>query len=331
MLVCRSTIKRVALATAVVGLGGLVAAAAPTLAAEKVRVGVLSSGTAQWEMDTIVNHKLAEEQGLDLEIVGLGSKLTHAIALETHEADIVMTDYVWVSGRRAEGADYTFVPHANVAGGIIAGPNSGVTSIADLAGKVIGVVGGPQEDNWLFARAYAKKVTGTDLADLVKEAKFGAPPLLNELAEQGDLDAVMNFWHFNARLRAKGFVDVVLKELGVVGEPPILGWVFSEQWAAEHGDVATGFLRASLNAKKLLLESDEEWNRLRPIMGNELDDATFMALRDAYREGIATTYGAEEIAAATKVVEILAETGGEEVAGGTATLSPGTFWTGFNF
>lgn len=317
------------MAAAVVGFTAL--ASTSMLAAEKIRVGVLSFGTAQWEMDVIVTNKLAEAEGLDLEIVGLGQKLTHAIALENGAVEVVMTDYLWVSEQRAAGANYTFVPHSKVAGGVIARPDRGINSLSDLKGKTLGVIGGPAEDNWLFLRAYTKQVLGFDIGEEAEVKFVGAPPLLNETVENGDLDAVMNFWHYNARLRAKGYKDLVsipdmLTTLGVEYEPPILGWVFSEEWAKEHPDVATGFLRASLAAKQILRTSDAEWERLRGKMRAEEDDVLFLALRDAYRAGIPDAYGEREITAAEQVFAVISRETGEN-----RMIAPGTFWTGFNF
>ena len=336
MSVGHSMLSKAICAAAIAGIGGMVAAM-PQAMAEPIRVGVLSFGTAQWEMNTIKHHKLAEAEGLELEVVGLGDKLTHAIALENQAANIVMTDYFWVSAQRAEGADYTFVPHSKVAGGVVARPDSGIMSLADLRGKKFGMIGGPSEDNWLFLRAYTRKEFGWDIADEASEVKFvGAPPLLNESVKNGEIDAVMNFWHYNARLRSEGYIDLVslpeiYQALGVEFQPPILGWVFSETWANDNADTATAFFRASLAAKRLLLTSDAEWERLKPAMRAEENEPMFLALRDAYREGIATAFGQREIDAAEQVFQVIRREGGEDVVGGATSLSPGTFWTGFSF
>ena len=119
------------------------------------------------------------------------------------------------------------------------------------------------------------------------EPTFGAPPLLNELIQRGDLPAVLNFWHYNARLKAAGMRELltaveILPALGVERPIPLLGWVFNRSWANENRDAVAGFLRASYSAKHLLLESDEEWVRLEPNM-KVSDAATAAALRDAYR------------------------------------------------
>ena len=122
-----------------------------------------------------------------------------------------------------------------------------------------------------------------DLSESV-EPTFGAPPLLNELIKRGDLPAVLNFWHYNARLKALGMqefitVSEILPALGVErAESRCSCWVFDRAWAGEHREALHGFLRASYAAKHLLLESDEEWVRLEPRM-KVSDQATATALR----------------------------------------------------
>ncbi len=125
-------------------------------------------------------------------------------------------------------------------------------------------------------------------------------------------------------------VSQMLPALGVDTVPPLLGWVFSEKWAAENGEALTAFLRASLAAKKVLASSDAEWERLRPRM-KARDDATFAALRKGYRAGIPTSFTARDIAAAETLFETLAELGGSKLVGKSNSLSAGTFWIGFAF
>jgi NitT/TauT family transport system substrate-binding protein len=78
----------------------------------------------------------------------------------------------------------------------------------------------------------------------------------------------------------------------------------------------------------MLRKSDAEWVRLRPMMKAK-DDATFRALRDAYRGGIPERWGAQERDAARRLFAILAEQGGEKLVGRSETLQDGTFWPDF--
>ena len=298
----------------------------------QVRVGVLKFGTVHWELDVIQTHNLAEQQGIDLQVVKFGSKRATSVALQGGGADVIVTDWIWVSRQRAEGRDYAFAPYSLSVGGLMVRPDSGIAELADVAGRKVGIAGGPVDKSWLLLQAYAKR-GGLDLAAAV-EPVFGAPPLLNELMQRGDLPAVLNFWHYNARLKGVGMKELLpaaelLPALGVDRPIPLLGWVFNRSWANENRDAVAGFLRASYSAKHLLLESDGEWKRLEPKM-KVSDAATAAALRDAYRLGIPRQFGEADREAAARAFAILAAEGGEKLVGASDSLDPGTFWTEFD-
>ena len=297
--------------------------------APPVRVGALKFGTVNWELSIIQSHKLDQREGFTLEVVPLASKNAANVALLGGAADIIVSDWLWVSRLRSDGRPYVFVPYSLLAGKLLVPESSELKSIAGLRGKSLGIAGGPLDKNWLLLRAYTKKTTGTDLADLV-DAKFVAPPLLNELFLRGELSAGLTFWHYAARLEASGmkaFISItdILPELGVSHAVPLLGWVFSEETVKDRRQEILAFLRASYAAKNILAESDAAWESLRPIMKVK-NEAEFIALRQEYRNGIPTKFGAQEMRAAEQVFSILADIGGRELTGSTNHLSAGTFW-----
>jgi len=313
---------------------GLIGHAAQAGDLPLVRVGALNFGTLGWEMNVIKYHQLDAKYGVELRVVELSGKDGAAIGLQGGSVDAIVTDWLWVSRQRAAGADYTFVPHSLAVGAIYVRPDAKIATLADLTGKKLGIAGGPVDKSWLLLRAYSRKTLGRDLADTV-DPVYGAPPLLNELMLKGDLPAVLNFWQYDARLRAAGMKPLIgvadaIAALGVETVPPILGWVFSEKWAAGNATAVTGLLKASIEAKSILLHDDAEWERIRPLTGAE-DQATFLALRDEYRQGIPTSFDARHTEAAERVYAILAAVGGKELVGESQTLAPGTFWSGFNF
>ncbi|MGB8275787.1 MAG: ABC transporter substrate-binding protein [Alphaproteobacteria bacterium] len=305
--------------------------AAPADARDVVRVGVLQFGTVNWELDVIQHHGLDAKEGVKVEPVVLASKNATAVALQGGAVDVIVTDWIWVTRQRSNGIDYTFAPHSVIAGGVIVRPDSGIRSLDDLRGKKIGVAGGPVDKSWLLLRAYALKTIGVDLAT-VAEPVYGAPPLLNELMLKGELPAVLTFWNYEARLKAKGMKQViairdVLRSFGGSRDVPVVGWVFSEKWAKTHEAAINGFLRASAAAKKILATSDEEWERIRPLTDAE-DETTLVSLRDAYRSGIPTGDNDAEAKAAQAIFSVLAKTGGKDLAGDSTEIEPGTFWNG---
>jgi len=308
---------------------GLSTASAESL--KKIRIGTLQFGTVNWELDVIKHLGLAEKEGVDMEIVPLASKNAAAVALQGGAADIIVTDWFWVSRQRAKGREYSFAPYSIIAGGLMVRPDSQISTLENLRGKSIGVAGGPVDKSWLLLRAYSRKTMNDDLLNFVKPV-YGAPPLLSRLVEKGEFPAVLTFWHYQARLKAKGLKKIiaisdVLEQLGIAPGVPIVGWVFSEKWAQENEKALQGFLRASTAAKKILAESDEEWLRLESLI-KPGDDATLVALRDGYREGIPRSFGIKEVAASQNLYHILSEIGGSKLVGDSKELSPGTFWTG---
>ncbi|GHB12600.1 hypothetical protein GCM10007159_38470 [Modicisalibacter luteus] len=117
-------------------------------------------------------------------------------------------------------------------------PQAGIASLEDLKGHKLGIAGGPVDKTWLLLRAYAQQTKDIELTAFV-EPTYAAPPMINKLMIDGDLPAVINFWHYNARLSASGMrplmtVEQMWQDPGTETTPPLLGWVFTEQWADEN-------------------------------------------------------------------------------------------------
>jgi NitT/TauT family transport system substrate-binding protein len=321
----RDTIRLAALATlsATLPVG-------PALAAAKVRIGTLKFGTVSWELDTLKHHGFDAANGIDLDMVYLAGEDATNVALQAGEVDVIVTDWLWVSRLRSEGADLTLAPYSTAVGAIMVKEESPIGTIADLRDKKIGVAGGPLDKSWLLIQALARRDHGLDLS-AENEIVFGAPPLMSEKAMQGELDAVLNFWHFCARLEANGFRRVTgaseaATALGASGPVSAIGYVFHEAWADENPDAAKGLVKASAQAKDVLAKSDDEWLRLAPLARAE--GAELEKLRDRYREGIPRRPITEEEADAGKLYRVLAEIGGEKLVGSAPEMAPGTFWRG---
>lgn len=302
-------------------------------AAKEVVVGVQLTGTASWEMQAITDAQIDARNGIALELIDVANKQAGHVALLSGEADLILSDYIWVASLRAAGEAITCVPHSLAVGGLMIPPTSDIASVTDLPGKTIGIAGGPVDKSWIALQAYYAQQTGDTLVDKV-EAKFGAPPLINELLANGELDASLNFWHFNARAKAAGMVELIsvadmMTGMGITNQPPLLAWVFMEATAAEKEEELTHFFDASFEAKALLASDDAVWDGLRDKMGATDNETLFHTLRDDYRAGIIQSYNDDMIAAAATAFAIMAEYGGAELVGDSATMDPGTFWDGY--
>jgi len=295
----------------------------------KVRVGVLKYGTVNWEIAVIKHYQLDKKYNFNLQVMPLSNKNASAVALQSKAVDIILGDWLWVNRQRFNDKNYTLVPTSIASGGLYIKDDSTIKSLADLNQTKIGIAGGSVDKNWLLLQAYAQKKYQLKLKETA-EMVFATPPLLNRLMLRNDIDAAINFWHYNARLSAKGYkllvsVPQMLAELGITNKVPLLGWVFEEEWAVQHNPLLTAFLQASNEAKQLLLLCDDEWQRIRSLTKAE-NDEVFTALKKEYRARILDKMGSEEIKASKQVFAILAEQGGRNLVGKATTLAQGTFW-----
>ncbi|WP_205215651.1 ABC transporter substrate-binding protein [Azospirillum brasilense] len=299
-----------------------------------VTIGVLKFGTVSWELDVIRHHRLDEAAGFELKLMELASSQAAQIALQGGAVDMIASDWLWVARQRAAGANLTFIPHSAAVGALMVPAASPIASIADLKGRRIGVAGTPIDKSWLLLKALARDRYALDL-DAAATPVFAAPPLLNQKATTGELDAVLNFWPYAARLQAAGMrtvigVDGMMRDLGLSAQVPAVGFVFHEGWAKANPAALDAFVAASRKAKAIMAQSDAEWDRLRPLMKAE-DEATWAALRDQFRAGIPQRWTEEEREAAARLYGLMAKLGGRELVGTAMALPDGTFWPGVHF
>ncbi|MDF3855884.1 ABC transporter substrate-binding protein [Paracoccus sp. APAP_BH8] len=320
--------RRIALLAGAAALAGL---ARPAFAQDQtpaIRVGTLENGTVAWEIETIRRGGLDIANGFRLVPMILAGNPATQVAMQGAEVDTIVSDWLWVAQQRARGTGFRFLPYSTAVGGVMVPADSPVQTLADLHGKKIGIAGGPVDKSWLILRAWSREKLGADLAEVTQQV-FGAPPMILNAAETGEVDAAINFWHFQARMQARGMreimsVETAAGDLGLDPSTPLLGYVLRDDWIAANPALAAGLARASRAAKDLLARDDAAWDALRPIM-EAADDAEFEALKAGWRAGIPAP-GPVDAANAQKMFATMAELGGEELTGGLATLPEGLFW-----
>ncbi|WP_315833270.1 ABC transporter substrate-binding protein [Bradyrhizobium prioriisuperbiae] len=304
------------------------ASARPSCAAETVRLAVQKTGTLSWELAVIRARGLDKQADLIIEAVELASPESGKIALRGGSADVIVSDWLWVSRERQLGAKLTFYPYSSALGAVMVPDASPIRTLADLKGRKLAVAGGAIDKSWLLLRAFMKR----DGIDLTSDATiaYGAPPLLARKTISGEMDANLNYWNFCAALEAKGFrrlvgMEDILLKLGAKGRTAMIGYVFNETWAASHREAITRFLAVTGQAKEILATSDADWDIIAPLTG-ATDAATLRAYRERYREGIPRRPIAEEEADARTLYRVLAGIGGAEIVGPGQDLDPGTFY-----
>lgn len=323
--------RQVLLGAPALALAGTAARAAAT-DLPALRLGELTFGTVQWVADVIRRHGLDRAHGLTLRSIKLANNEAGRIALMAGSADVVVTDWLFVAAQRARGTKLCFSPLSSATGGVmVRGGKDGAAlhSLADLAGKRLGVAGGPLDKSWLILQAAARAQHGPDLARTARLA-YGAPPLLDAKLLQGQLDAVLTYWNFAARLAAQGCREMAsvsdcAATLGLPRRLSLIGFAFHEDWARQNRPVIDGFLAAAAAAEARLAASPAEWQAVRPLM-DASDDALFDQLRRRFVAGIAHPAPEDQARTAARVLDVLKQVGGTRATEGLSALPQGVFW-----
>jgi NitT/TauT family transport system substrate-binding protein len=304
------------------GLALIVALACENAGAEPLHIGVQRTGTFAWQLDVIARHGLARESGLDFIVQEFASPEAGKLALNGGTVDVAVVDWLWVARERALGHRLQFYPYSTAVGAVMVKANSPLKRLSDLRGRSLAVAGGALDKSWLIVRAAAER-RGIDLARAAN-LMFGAPPLLYEKLRQGEADANLNFWNFCAKLESQGYrrlydVREAEAELGLSQPIALIGYAFSERFLSAHPGTIDRFLAAARRADQILLESDGEWEALRPLMAVE-DQATFEAYRAIGRDTVPRRPIDDEEADARKLFSLLAQIGGAELVGPSQEL-----------
>lgn len=283
---------------------------APSLQAAElpvIRLGVLHSGTVSWELTTLQREALDRSNGFQLEVTPYANMSASRLALTGGMVDAIVSDWLWAGQRQAQGQSLWFLPYSTSIGRILVAADSTYGWPQDLRGKRIGVAGGPLSKAWVLLYSAARR----DGIDLLKEAevKFAAPPILNNELENGRLDLLVTFWHFGARLEAKGYkrfleLEQLTQRLGLTDQVPMLGYLFEQTWVQQNPELAQAFSRAVAQTKQRLASQPELWERLRPMMQAD-DQPTFEALRDGYLTGIPAPLSAAQIESAQRFYTLI--------------------------
>ncbi len=303
-----------------------------SFSAEKttIRLAVLSFGTVNWELNTLKNQQLIENADFALEIHPVANPQAGKIALQSGSVDMIVSDWVWVSRQRSTGSDLTFYPYSTTSGALVVPENSPVNAINDLRGKKLGIAGGELDKNWLLLQALAQHQNQLDLDSSVEKV-FGAPPLLNQQIIRNRIDAIINYWHYAAKLETQGYRQLIngkeiLQKLGIKEQVPTLGYVFNRQWASQNKTAVNAFLKSTRSAKNQLCESDSVWQKVIPLTKAK-DKATQNLLRKRYCNGRVIQWGKNEQQAAGRIYTLLRAHSNNKLTGHSVALQQNTFWT----
>lgn len=241
----------------------------------RLTISVLQFGTAHWELDHLSHRRLDRAEGFVLQVQTVANLSASRLAVASGGANGAVADLLWVQARHGAGDAYLFVPFSTRIGEILVAEDSGIHQVSDLVGKRIGVAGGPDSKGWILLQEVARR-QGLDLAQRA-EVQYAAPPLLSQSLKRGDLDAIVTYWHFGARLIGEGewrtafSMADLLADLGFERPLPVLGYVFPEPWATENRNLIDRFSRSLRAAKMELAAKPAYWQRLRRLMQSPTD------------------------------------------------------------
>jgi NitT/TauT family transport system substrate-binding protein len=297
-------------------------------AADTIRIAAQKTGTFAWELAIIRAHGLDKAAGLSLEVRELASPEAGKIALRSGDADIMISDWLWVSRERSLGAKLAFYPSSSTLGAVMVPNASPIKTLADLKGRRLAVAGGPIDKSWLLLQASLQQ----DGISLKSDSTivYGAAPLVAAQMLNGDMDATVNYWNFCAALEEKGFhriasIQDLVQHFGAKGPVAMVGYVFDEGWANANQDKLARFIDMTRKAKQILTTSDSAWDEIATLTGAP-DAATLHAYRDRYREGIPRRRIEDEEKDARVLYHVLAGIGGHDLVGPAPDLDPGTYY-----
>ncbi|MDI4665698.1 ABC transporter substrate-binding protein [Xanthobacter autotrophicus] len=326
--------RMLALSAGVLSGAAVLPARAATAAGPPLRLGLLQFGTGAWEIAAMTALGLDAAHGVALVPQRFATNDAGRIAFQAGAVDAILSDLLWAARVKAEGRDLVYLPFSSAEGAVMVPAGSPINTVADLAGKRLGVAGGALDKSWLMLKAHAQAQAGLDLQSAAQPV-FAAPPLLAAELEQGHLDAALLYWTFCARLEPKGYrrlvsVEDLVRSFGVPREPTLVGYVFDGTFARANPETVAAFARASRATKAALAGEDPArteaaWAAARREM-QAPDEATFAALRRGFIAGVPRLSPAEEEAAAAQLYAVLARLGGERLVGPATRLPPDLYF-----
>ncbi|TGN40591.1 ABC transporter substrate-binding protein [Marinobacter confluentis] len=251
-------------------------------------LSVLQFGTAHWELAHLVSHGLDRANGYRLDLRLVANLPASRLAVTSGSVNGAVADLLWAQSRFAAGAPYLYVPFSAQIGDIVVADDSDIGTVADLAGRRVGVAGGPDSKGWVLLRRVAEQ-QGLDLG-VQTDVQFGAPPLLSQALKRGQVDVIVTYWHFAARLKGEGgwrsafAMEDLLAALDLGPQLPVLGYVFPADWAADHRALIDRFALSLKQTKQALAENPDNWQPLRELM-NDPAEPVFDELRRGFIAG----------------------------------------------
>jgi len=302
-------------------LTAVIAAPAPGASPTELRVALEAGGTLTWELRVMQWLALDRRYGVQAQPVKFATKAAAETALWGGAVDVKVDDWLFATRARTQGFRVQAVDaFSRAVGGIVVAKDGPVRTIGDLRGRRIGV-SGAADKSYLALRAVAVSQFGFDPQ---KESQVlqVAPPLLSQLLERGEVDAIVQYWQFipglvaTGRFRELTSAVTLLRRLVPGVELPFLVVVATDDAVRSKRDALRGFLTALREAKNQLAVHTDLWDGLYGEDLLALTDRTLeTGLIARYRVGLPGPWDRAAIAGLATLTARLVSVAGPEVVG----------------
>ena len=235
------------------------------------------------------------------------------------QVDIGFGGFTTMANARAQGKDVIIVRGIfSPVNAVFVPWDSPVHSVADLRGKKMGSFGGPGSTTLAFFGVIASKWYGLDIFRDVKQITAPGPALDNLLA-QGEIDAALmgtiESIRFVAQKKYRVLADLSEEYQARQGRAPAHVMVStSEQFAREHPDIITDFLRAYEDALQFSKNNADVWAQYGKTIGMT-SEAEINLLREKMSANLIEHWDAAQIATQQEYLEFVQSVLGERVFG----------------
>lgn len=270
----------------------------------KLRAGFETTGSTRWVMQAINNLGLDHKQGFELDLAlhhqqGDTRKTSPEAALHAGEIDLIDTDWLSICRARAAGIRLTAgFPYGRIMGGLIAHDSSGISNLADLKGRRIGLLR-ETDKNWKVLRTWVRHNHGFDPADHCETTIIPAKLALETQLKDRQIDAAIIFWHrIPEILETPGLhevcdlVDLVESLTGT--SPATTFFVFREDFIKSHPQVVDGFRRAYCDAIYILSNNPTVWNSIVGLPSSSNSPDVKNSLFSRWKRRMVTQWSAED-------------------------------------
>jgi len=266
---------------------------------------------------------------LVLQPTPFATKAATETALRGGEVDVKVDDWLFVSWARAQGVRVQAVDgFSRAVGGIVVRSGSPIRILADLRGRRIAVTS-LADKSYLVLRTVAVARFGFD-PQRESGVIAAAPPLLNQLLERGDADAIVQYWQFIPRLVATGRFRELASTAALIrrlapGDLPFLVLVATDDAVNTRAEALRAFLAGLHEGAAQLASRRDLWDELfdEGLLGLP-DRAMVPGLMARFRSGIVSRWDQTTIDSLTKLTARLVEAAGPEIVG-TAKLDPAAY------